>query len=202
MASPVCFLIMQMLLLFLLSLFHLRACYSSPSMQPLCHDDESHALLQLKESLVINESASSDPSAYPKVASWRVDGESGDCCSWDGVECDRDSGHVIGLDLSSSCLYGSIDSNSSLFHLVQLRRLNLADNDFNNSEMPSEIRNLSRLFDLNLSYCSFSGQIPEEVLELSKLVFLDLAANSLKLKKPGLQHLVEALTNLEVLHLS
>jgi hypothetical protein len=68
--------------------------------------------------------------------------------------------------------------------------------------MPSEIRNLSRLFDLNLSFCSFSGQIPEEVLELSKLVFLDLAANSLKLKKPGLQHLVEALTNLEVLHLS
>ncbi|XP_011032783.1 PREDICTED: receptor-like protein 12 [Populus euphratica] len=30
-----------------------------------CHDDESHALLQFKESLVINESASSDPSGYP-----------------------------------------------------------------------------------------------------------------------------------------
>jgi len=202
MASPVCFLTMRMLLLLLLSLFHLRACYSSPSMQPLCHDDESHALLQLKESFVINESASSDPSAYPKVASWRVDGESGDCCSWDGVECDRDSGHVIGLDLSSSCLHGSIDSNSSLFHLVQLRRLNLAGNDFKNSEIPSEIRNLSRLLDLNLSMSGFSGQITEEILELSKLVSLDLRWNSLKLQKPGLQHLVEALTNLEVLHLS
>nr|TKS15213.1 receptor-like protein 12 isoform X1 [Populus alba] len=193
---------MRMLFLFLLSLFHLRAASSSPSMQPLCHDDESHALLQLKESLVINESASSDPSAYPKVASWKVDGESGDCCSWDGVECDGDSGHVIGLDLSSSFLYGSIDSNSSLFHLVQLKRLNLSDNDFNNSEIPSEIRNLSRLFDLNLSYSSFSGQIPTEILELSKLVSLDLGLNSLKLQKPGLQHLFEALTNLKVLHLS
>jgi hypothetical protein len=112
------------------------------------------------------------PSAYPKVASWKVvDGECGDCCSWNGVECDGDSGHVIGLDLSSSCLYGSIDSNSSLFHLVQLRSLNLADNDFNNSEIPSEIRNLSRLFDLNLSISRFSGQIPTEILELSKLVF-------------------------------
>jgi Leucine-rich repeat (LRR) protein len=171
-------------------------------MQPLCHDDESHALLQLKESLVINESASSDPSAYPKVASWKVDGESGDCCSWDGVECDGDSGHVIGLDLSSSCLYGSIYSNSSLFHLVQLRRLNLAGNDFNNSKIPSEIRNLSRLFDLNLSMSGFSGQIPPEILELSKLVSLDLGVNPLKLQKPGLQDLVEALTNLEVLHLS
>ncbi|KAF9665321.1 hypothetical protein SADUNF_Sadunf16G0110600 [Salix dunnii] len=50
---------------------------------------------QFKESLVIIESACSDPSAYPKVASWKVDGESGDCCSWDGVECDRDFGYVI-----------------------------------------------------------------------------------------------------------
>ncbi|KAJ6303394.1 hypothetical protein OIU77_017297 [Salix suchowensis] len=171
-------------------------------MHPLCHDEESHALLQFKQSLAINESVSSDPSAYPKNASWKVDGESRDCCSWDGVECDRDSGHVIGLDLSSSFLYGSIDSNSTLFHLVHLGRLNLADNDFNNSEIPSEIRNLPRLFDLNLSFSVFSGQIPAEILELSKLVSLDLGANSLKLQEPGLQHLVEALTNLEVLHLS
>ncbi|KAF9665301.1 hypothetical protein SADUNF_Sadunf16G0108500 [Salix dunnii] len=193
---------MRMLLLLILSFFHLRACHSSPSMQPLCHDEEGYALLQFKQSLVINKSASSNPSAYPKVASWKVDGESGDCCSWDGVECDRDSGHVTGLDLSSSLLYGSIDSNSSLFHLVHLRRLNLADNDFNKSTIPSEIRYLSRLFDLNLSLSAFSGQIPAEILELSKLVSLDLGLNYLKLQKPGLQHLVEALTNLEVLHLS
>ncbi|KAF9665291.1 hypothetical protein SADUNF_Sadunf16G0107400 [Salix dunnii] len=160
-------------------------------MHPLCHDEESRALLPFKQSLVINESASSDPSTYSKVASRKVDGESRDCCSWDGVECDRDSRHVIGLDLSSSCLYGSIDSNSSLFHLVQLRRLNLADNDFKNSEIPSEIRNLSRLFHLNLSMSVFSGQIPAEILELSKLVSLDLGANSLKLQKTGLQHLVK-----------
>ncbi|KAJ6865435.1 receptor-like protein 6 [Populus alba x Populus x berolinensis] len=150
---------MRMLLLVLLSFFHHRACHSSPSMQPRCQAEEGNALLQFKKSLVIHSSASSDPSAYPKVASWKVDGESGDCCSWDGVECDRDSGHVIGLDLSSSCLYGSIDSNSSLFHLVQLRRLNLADNDFNNSKIPSGIRNLSRLFDLNLSMSGFFGSV-------------------------------------------
>jgi Leucine-rich repeat (LRR) protein len=141
-------------------------------------------LLQLKESLVINESASSDPSAYPKVASWKVDGESGDCCSWDGVECDGDSGHVIGLDLSSSCLYGSIYSNSSLFHLVQLRTLNLADNDFNNSEIPSGIRNLSRLFDLDLSMSGFSGLMPSSLGNLTKLNSLDLSDNSFSGKIP------------------
>ncbi|KAJ6865409.1 hypothetical protein NC651_035850 [Populus alba x Populus x berolinensis] len=153
-------------------------------MQPLCHDEESYALLQFKESLVINESASSDPSAYPKVASWKVHGESGDCCSWDGVECDGDSGHVIGLHLSSSCLYGSIDSNSSLFHLVQLRRLNLADNDFNNSEIPYEIRNLSRLFDLDLSLSVFSGVIPSSLGNLTKLNYLDLSYNFFSGKIP------------------
>uniref|UniRef100_A0A6N2MN05 Disease resistance R13L4/SHOC-2-like LRR domain-containing protein n=1 Tax=Salix viminalis TaxID=40686 RepID=A0A6N2MN05_SALVM len=197
MPSSVRFLTVRMFSLLLLLFIHLRACHSSPSMHPLCHDEESHALMQFKQSLAINESASIP--LLIQGASWKVDG---DCCLVDGVECDRDSGHVIGLDLSSSCLYGSIDSNSSLFHLVHLRRLNLADNDFNNSKIPSEIRNLSRLFDLDLSHSSFSGQIPEEILELSKLVSLDLGANSLKLQKPGLQHLVEALTNLELLHLS
>jgi Leucine-rich repeat (LRR) protein len=39
-------------------------------------------------------------------------------------------------------------------------------------------------------------------LELSDLVSLVLGLNPLKLQNPGLQHLVEALTNLEVLHLS
>ncbi|KAJ6315994.1 hypothetical protein OIU78_019299 [Salix suchowensis] len=108
MPSSLRFLTVRMFSFLLLLFFDLRACHSSPSMHPLCHDEESHALLQFKQSLAIDESASSDPSAYPKVASWKVDGESRDCCSWDGVECDRDSGHVIGLDLSSSCLHYEI----------------------------------------------------------------------------------------------
>jgi Leucine-rich repeat (LRR) protein len=48
----------------------------------------------------------------------------------------------------------------------------------------------------------FSGQIPTEILELSELVSLDIGLNPLKLQKPSLQYLVEALTNLKVLHLS
>ncbi|KAF3441584.1 hypothetical protein FNV43_RR15498 [Rhamnella rubrinervis] len=63
-----------------------------------------------------------EPSAYPKVASWEVH-RGGDCCSWDGVEYDASSGHVIGLNLSSSCLYGSINSTSNLFQLVHLWRV-------------------------------------------------------------------------------
>ena len=180
---------------------------SSSMRQPLCHDSESSALLQFKQSFLIDERASADPSAYPKVAMWKShgegEGEESDCCSWDGVECDRETGHVIGLHLASSCLYGSINSSSTLFSLVHLRRLDLSDNDFNYSVIPFGVGQLSRLRSLDLSYSRFSGQIPSKLLALSKLVFLDLSANPmLQLQKPGLRNLVQNLTHLKKLHLS
>ncbi|CAL5336259.1 unnamed protein product [Camellia sinensis] len=183
---------------------------SSSSAQPLRHEDESSSLLQFKHSFFINKSASDDPSAYPKVESWKkLEGKSSDCCSWDGVECDHDTGHVIGLNLSSSFLYGSINSNSSLFNLVHLQRLNLADNDFNYSQIPPRIGNLLRLTSLYLSNSAFFGQIPLNISNLSMLVYLDLSGNVdwnheslLKLEKPNLKDLVQNLTNLKVLDLS
>ncbi|XP_065623114.1 receptor-like protein 9DC3 [Quercus suber] len=164
------------------------------------------ALLQFKESIVVNNCASHDPYSFPKVASWKLDGVSGgDCYSWDGIECDKDSGHVIGLDLSGSCLHGSINTNSSLFSLVHLQNLNMAFNDFNNSN----IDNLSMLKHLNLSNSSFSGQIPSQISGLSNLVSLDLSFNIdssyqrlLKLTSPNFSSLLPNLTRIEKLHLS
>ncbi|KAL7218582.1 hypothetical protein ACSBR2_011781 [Camellia fascicularis] len=195
-------------LLLLCCFFHLIILSnSSSSPPPLCHEDESSALLQFKHSFFIDEFASDDPSAHPKVESWRLEGKSSDCCSWDGVECDHHTGHVIGLDLSSSLLYGSINSNSSLFNLVHLRRINLADNDFNYSQIPSKIAHLSRLRSLNLSQSLFYGQIPLEISNLSKLVFLDLSVGPnfrdlLNLEKSNLGDLLKNLTNLKVVDLS
>ena len=194
------------LLSFLLT-FHVM---SFSSVQPLCRDHERSNLLQFKESFVINQSASSDPSAYPKVASWTLEGNNSDCCSWDGVECDEVTGHVIGLDLNSSYLYGSINSNSSLFHLVHLQRLNLSDNHFNYSQIPSTVSNLSKLTYLDLSSSMFSSQVPLQVSHLSQLSSLNLGCNYylpsekciLELKKPSLRNLVENLTRLERLDLS
>eukprot|EP00261_Vitis_vinifera_P014774 XP_003633343.1 PREDICTED: receptor-like protein 12 [Vitis vinifera] len=194
--------------LLFLSSFYLMVTNSSSSMhRPLCHDSEGSALLQFKQSFLIDEHASGNPSAYPKVAMWKSHGEGeregSDCCSWDGVECDRETGHVIGLHLASSCLYGSINSSSTLFSLVHLQRLDLSDNDFNYSEIPFGVGQLSRLRSLDLSFSGFSGQIPSELLALSKLVFLDLSANpKLQLQKPGLRNLVQNLTHLKKLHLS
>ncbi|XP_052177647.1 receptor-like protein 9DC3 [Diospyros lotus] len=172
--------------------------------EPLCHSEESSALLQFKQAFFFNKSVSSDPLAYWKLRSWKFQGGgASDCCSWDGVECDQSTGHVVGLDLSSSFLFGSIKSSSSLFSLVHLRRLNLADNHFNHSQIPLEISHLLLLTTLNLSLSSFSGPIPVEISRLSKLISLDLSQNSgtLRLEKPGLQSLLQNLTSLEEIHL-
>ncbi|GKV21792.1 hypothetical protein SLEP1_g31738 [Rubroshorea leprosula] len=100
-----------------------------------------------------------------------------DCCSWECVRCDRYTGYVRGLDLSSSCLFGSINSSSSLFRLGHLQYLNLAFNDFNYSEIPAVLGNHSRLTYLNLSSSFFSSQIPQEISKLFKLAKLDLSFN-------------------------
>ncbi|KAJ4826799.1 hypothetical protein Tsubulata_016018 [Turnera subulata] len=70
--------------------------YSSPTSaflpknHPRCHDNEKSALLQFKDSFIIDRSASDDPAAYPKVEGWKLlDGEESDCCLWDGIECDE-----------------------------------------------------------------------------------------------------------------
>ncbi|PNX78921.1 receptor-like protein kinase, partial [Trifolium pratense] len=62
-----------------------------------------------------------------------------DCCSWDGIQCDEHTNQVIHIDLRSCQLYGRMDANSSLFRLVHLRVLDLSDNDFNYSQIPSKI---------------------------------------------------------------
>ncbi|XP_058008885.1 receptor-like protein 7 [Hevea brasiliensis] len=185
----------------LLLLFHFTI---TPAISATCVADERSALLQFKQSFIIDCSASdNDPSAYPKVQSWKVNVENDDCCSWDGVECDEDTSRVIGLDLSNSCLYGSINSSSSLFHLVHLHSLNLAYNHFNYSQIPFGISHLLRLTYLNLSSSSFFGQIPSNILQLSKLSFLDLSGNDqLMLKNPDFRSLLQNLTSLEELHLS
>ncbi|KAL7593195.1 hypothetical protein Lser_V15G34938 [Lactuca serriola] len=128
-----------------------------------------------------------------------------DCCSWYGVECssDHEYGHVIGLDLSGCSLCGHINSTSTLFSLVHLQSLNLAMNNFVESEIPSEIGHLNQLRSLNLSYSGLSGHVPDEISQLMHLSSLDLSLNPLKLHNPsGLKNLVQNLTGLVELHLS
>ncbi|XP_071722163.1 receptor-like protein 6 [Rutidosis leptorrhynchoides] len=162
-----------------------------------CHEQERSALLEFKHSFFDAKSLVCGPyDRRPKLESWKL--EDRDCCDWEGVDCDERMGYVTGLDLSESCLSGSINSKASLFRLAHLQSLNLASNDFNYSQIPSAIGDLVELMSLNLSRSNFGGQIPSQVLKLTNLTSLDLSWNfDLELRNPSMEKMVQFLTKLE-----
>ena len=182
-----------------------------------CPYDQSHALLQFKNSFSISTSASFNCSRdvspfdlifqcdfalpYPKTESW-VEGM--DCCSWDGVTCDLETGYVIELDLSSSMLYGTFHShNNSLFLLSHLQKLDLSNNHFIGSNISSQFGQLLHLTHLTLNYTRFEGHVPSELSHLSNLVSLDLSWNDgLKLEAIAFNKLIQNLTKLRELGLN
>ncbi|KAI3769508.1 hypothetical protein L6452_00614 [Arctium lappa] len=172
----------------------------------ISHDHECLALYLFKQTFP-NPSFEAPP-GFPTFDSWKITNnasdDGSDCCLWDGVVCsnEEEDGHVIGLDLSERFLRGHINSSSSLFNLVHLQTLNLAMNDFTESEIPSQISRLKQLRSLNLSESGFSGQIPNEISHLIQLSSLDLSWNPLKLQSPSLEKLVQNLSGLEELDLS
>ncbi|GAB4829562.1 hypothetical protein Ancab_040635 [Ancistrocladus abbreviatus] len=186
----------------LLSLLLFTASLCSTYSRPLCHDNERIALLQFKLSFSINKSASSYPYAYPKTEFWKSTGNRSDCCSWVGIKCDKESGHVTTLDLSSSYLYGFITSNSTIFELIHLQTLNLAGNHFRYSIIPSEIGRLSNLRHLNFSMSVLFGEVPLEIFNLQELISLDLSNNALRMRGPNFKALSQSLIALEMIYLT
>ncbi|THG16555.1 hypothetical protein TEA_028770 [Camellia sinensis var. sinensis] len=133
-------------------LYSLIFCFSSSA--HLCHNDESTALLQFKQSFSFNCSACVCPGPY--TDNWK---EGTDCCAWDGVTCDNTTSHVIGLHLNCNCLYGTIHPNSSLFNLVHLQHLYLSGNNFNHSQILPSFGHFTNLTHLHLHYSHLSGPI-------------------------------------------
>ncbi|XP_049361993.1 receptor-like protein 7 [Solanum verrucosum] len=136
-----------------------------------------------------------------QVLKFISENEKRDCCEWNGVTCNGFTGHVIGLDLSSSCLSGTIHANNSLTKLVHLQRLNLAFNELNGFPLGNSISELTSLTHLNLLDSGFlkGKMIPPGLSKLSKLISLDLTWNFIQVGQTTLRSFLHNLTNLEVL---
>jgi hypothetical protein len=151
----------QFLLLFLAScFFFISHSHSTSSTSPEhhCLPDQSHTLLQLRQEFVQKRLNSEYYNgSYPKMKSWKADS---DCCSWDGVTCDPENGHVVGLNLTNSWLNGRLNSNSSLFSLRHLHKLNLALNNFTSSTIPSQFGHLVSLTHLDALFFLLIGPNP------------------------------------------
>ncbi|XP_021626631.1 receptor-like protein Cf-9 homolog [Manihot esculenta] len=201
-----CSLWLSQLLCLLFFLLHFQAA-SSPfsssnlsSSHVLCHLHQSHALLHFKNSFSITSSASMDSRLhdvpYPKTETWE---EGSDCCLWDGVTCDLQTGYVIGLRLSRSMLFGSFHPNNSLFLLSHLQFLDLSNNDFNSSSISPQFGGFFNLRHLNLNNSGFAGQVPSKITYLSNLVSLDISFNDLTLEATTFNRLAKNLTKLREL---
>nr|XP_015902181.2 receptor-like protein 7 [Ziziphus jujuba var. spinosa] len=152
------------------------------SHMPSCHEDERSALLQLKESFIIIKSTSGSDSAYPKVLQWKSEGESTNCCSWDGILCDEETGHIRYLNLSGYVILGQIPSQIS-----SLSKFSSLDLSFNldvltgtsllalkNPNFETLVRNLTKLEKLHLSFVNITSTIVDSLANFSSLTSLKL----------------------------
>lgn len=173
-------------------LLFLYVCNSVVNSQDhVCDPKQRLALLEFKNAFSHN----SYEYGSDGTSTWN---ESTDCCSWDGVECDEEGeGHVVGLHLGSSFLSGTLHPNSTLFTLSHLQTLNLSNNHFSGSPFSPQFGMLTNLRVLDLSNCSFQGDVPLQISHLSKLVSLHLSSNYyLSFSNLVMNQLVPNLTNL------
>ncbi|XP_051121469.1 polygalacturonase inhibitor-like isoform X2 [Andrographis paniculata] len=126
----------------------------SSSSSGLCHPDDQSALLQFKNSF-------SDPKPFP---TWDPKFH---CCGWYGVECNETTNHVIGLDIATSDLNGTIPITlPNLKHLQHLRLHKLPNLV---GEIPPEIGQLHHLTYLVISWTNVSGPVPHFLSNLISL---------------------------------
>ncbi|CAH8384387.1 unnamed protein product [Eruca vesicaria subsp. sativa] len=149
------------------SLSYSTLVFSSPAKQ-LCRPDQRDALWEFKSEFHFSWMAPNE-----QTQRWI---NNTDCCSWDGISCDRKTGNVVDLNLWGSSLNGSLRSNSGLFKLQHLQSLNLSSNNLAGI-LPDSIGNLKYLRVLKLYGCSFFGKIPSSIGNLSHLTHLDLEGN-------------------------
>ncbi|GJR76524.1 leucine-rich repeat-containing protein [Tanacetum coccineum] len=152
-----------------------------------CVDKERQALLEFKAHL-------QDPDDL--LSTWGPEEEEDDCCQWNGVTCNNQTGHVTELEFYLYGLGGEI--SHSLLNLSYLNHLDLSHNFFHGT-IPMFICSMTHLTYLDLSMNDFTGTILESIGNMTQLTELYLYRNNFS---GTISRSVGSLTKLEYLYLS
>ncbi|KAK9663661.1 hypothetical protein RND81_O266200 [Saponaria officinalis] len=163
-----------------------------------CLDKKRDALLGFKHGIQVDRRG--------LLSTW---GDNCDCCQWDGICCENNTGHVImlrlpGFTAADRCLEGTL--SVSITELKYLKYLDLSFNNFLRQTIPKficllsilEHLDLSNAFGgrkfhliygiltrLNLSVTGLRGRIPSDIRKMHRLSFLSLDENALSGRIPS-----------------
>ncbi|KAL9365179.1 hypothetical protein Peur_043052 [Populus x canadensis] len=142
--------------------------------------------------LKLREGIVSDP--YGALKSWKMDFGVINPCSWFGVECSYD-GKVVVLNLKDLCLEGTLAPE--ITNLVHIKSIILRNNSFSGI-IPEGVVELKALEVLDLGYNNFSGPLPPDLGSNPSLAILLLDNNEqLRSLSSEIQHL-ETLSEFQV----
>lgn len=114
-----------------------------------CIERERQALLELKKGLIDD---------HNMLSSWGSEDAKKNCCSWEGVQCSYQTGHVVQLYLGGSNLIGPI--SSQIGNLSHLQSLYINDNQLEGG-IPNSLGDICTLNYLDLSWNNLNGQVLE-----------------------------------------
>ncbi|KAI3971451.1 hypothetical protein MKW92_033622 [Papaver armeniacum] len=184
-----------------------------------CHEEERRALLSFKSSL-------NDPANL--LSTWQESFQHRNCCAWYGIKCSDESHHVVSINLRNDKLEDYVNGflpgdgnhfdppinsltgnlSPSLVSINQLEYLDLAFNDFQESEIPFRFSKLTKLTHIDLSHTNVSSPISTAFTNVSSLQYLDLSCERTFLyytptclASPSTKW-IRGLVNLQVLRLS
>ncbi|KAM3324826.1 hypothetical protein P3S67_005978 [Capsicum chacoense] len=184
----------KLVLFFMLYPFLCQLAFPS-SLPHLYPKHQALALLQFRQMFTINSNASDDFCYNPKTLSWN---RRTDCCSWNGVYCDKITGQLSSLkQLFNSGFTGLIPAEIS--HISRLQFLTISTVDpyglrLGLYNFQLLLKNMTQLRYLDLEYVNISSTITErDLTNLTNLEYLRLSYNSLtgpipsNWKNPGVQ---------------
>ncbi|KAM0013479.1 putative non-specific serine/threonine protein kinase [Helianthus debilis subsp. tardiflorus] len=159
----------------LFTFFHSSLSDQNSTSNIQCIGYERTALLEFKNDLFDGAN---------RLVSWNR--SNADCCIWYGITCNNLTGHVSEIRLRGPDAMADLKSqeasiqrfggkvNPSLQNLTSLEYLDLSCNDFGGNPIPTYIGYLRNLTYLNLTESRFSGEVPSQLGDLSKLRVLSI----------------------------